>query len=127
MIFQLFRIRKTVKDIKDAKHDPRGFAAGQIQETALGAILAPLVPMLVLVAASFLLGYVAGDGSGFFKVLFWIFFIPTVIFSASMLALYRGIKNSLQRLFEMAVTRALLRQMPYMLRLVRSSNYTTFL
>ena len=93
MIFQLFRIRKTVKDIKDAKRDPRGFAAGQIQETALGAILAPLVPMLVLVVASFLLGYVAGDGSSFFKVLFWIFFIPAVIFSASMLALYRGIKK----------------------------------
>lgn len=93
MLLQLFRIRKTYKDIKEAKTDPRGFATGQIRETALGAILGPLVPMLVLVTISFVVGYIVGDGSGFFKVLFWIFFIPTCIFSVSMLALYRGVKK----------------------------------
>jgi hypothetical protein len=93
MIFQLFRIRKTYRDIKEAKNDPRGFAEGQLKETALGAILAPLVPMLVVVVLCFVFGYIVGDGSGFFRVVFWIFFIPFTIFLASMWALYRGMKK----------------------------------
>lgn len=93
MIFQLFRIRKTYRDIKEAKNDPRGFAEEQLKETALGAILAPLVPMFVVVVLCFVFGYMVGDGSGFFRVVFWIFFIPFTIFSASMWALYRGMKK----------------------------------
>lgn len=93
MLFQLFRIRKTYKDIKEAKNDPRGFAEGQIKETALGALLTPLIPMLIVVAFCFAFGYIVGDGSGFFRVVFWIFFIPFTIFSASIWALYRGMQK----------------------------------
>lgn len=93
MLFQLFRLRKTYKDIKEAKNDPRGFAEGQIKETALGALFTPLIPMLIVVALCFAFGYIIGDGSGFFRVVFWIFFIPFIIFSASIVALYKGVSK----------------------------------
>lgn len=81
MILQIFHIRKTIKDIKEARSNPSGFAVGQGKDFFLGLAIPILLPGTVLTIISFIFAFTSLLGGPYVaaKVFFWIFLIPTVV------------------------------------------------
>ncbi len=81
MILQIFHIRKTIRDIKDASENPASFAVGQGKELFLGAVLPLLLPVVVLtiVLAVFAFSSLLGGPFLLAKILFWIVVFPAFV------------------------------------------------
>lgn len=81
MLLRLFQIRKTYKDIKEARNNPRGFVMSEGKNFFLGLSIPFLLPgvFFILVSAIFAFTPFLNGPYMFAKVLFWIFLIPTVI------------------------------------------------
>lgn len=104
MIFQIFHIRKTIRDIKDASENPADFAVGQGKELFIGAVLPLLLPVVILtiVLAVFAFSSLLGGPFLLAKILFWIVIFPAVVSVLVIRKLYsilfskkiRSIKNT---------------------------------
>lgn len=81
MILQIFHIRKTIRDIKDASANPTGFATSQGKELFIGAVLPLLLPVVVLtiVLAVFAFSPLLGGPFLLAKIFFWIVVFPAVV------------------------------------------------
>ena len=80
MILQIFHVRKTIRDIKEASANPSGFAASQGKEHIIGAVLLLLLPVVILTAvlAVFSFSSLLGGPYLLAKILFWIVIFPAI-------------------------------------------------
>ncbi len=81
MFIQIFKLRQTYKDIKDAKNNPRDFAFSQGKGLFIGLALPFLIPGVFFIILSAIFGFTdfLGGPYDFAKILFWIFLVPTVV------------------------------------------------
>ncbi len=80
MILQIFHIRKTIRDIKEAGANPSGFAVGQGKELFIGAVLPLLLPAVVLTIVLAVFAFSSALGGPYLvaKILFWIVVFPAI-------------------------------------------------
>lgn len=96
MIFKIFKIKNTIKDLKE---NPGKFAGEEAGGFFLGMILGPIfVPLLVLILL-FILGFTSliGGPFGFFKFLFFLLLIPSSIIFWILFKAYKFIKGSAKK------------------------------
>ncbi len=91
----MFGIFKTILDVRKGIKNPTGLG----EELALDVFRAPILVFsivgILFLALMFLLGFtgVFGHPYGFFKVVFWILFIPFVIIDLTLWSVFRAYKN----------------------------------
>ncbi|MEZ4103544.1 MAG: hypothetical protein R3B55_03285 [Candidatus Paceibacterota bacterium] len=95
----IFGILKTYKDVKKGTADPTGFG----QDILLGVLKAPIIIFTVSgilgLAVFFVLGWTdfLSGPFGFFRVVFWILFIPFFFLEILFWKLYSKAKSLIQK------------------------------
>jgi hypothetical protein len=102
MIFKMFRMRKTVREIRS---DTGGFVADEAVGLVKGLLLIPVVIVLVGLALFFVLGFttVLGGPLGLFKVLFIIGACVSVLVFAVIYPIIRFVRRSTARVVRRGV------------------------
>lgn len=80
MIFQIFRIKKV---IKEARENPSKFAGSELGDLLWGIVTIPIIIGVLGIILFFIIGYTHWFGFqfGFFKFLFWVaLFVSLFIF-----------------------------------------------
>lgn len=99
MILQIFQLRKTLNDVKDAHKDPLIFIAKQLLGL-LGIWILVIIVVEVIVLVLLGLGgfsQVFGGTSGVARFFFWIFSVAFVIEMMILVAIWRRILKVLKR------------------------------
>lgn len=94
----MFGIFKTYRDIKKGINDPKALG----QELALDAIKTPVIISTIIAviffAALFILAFTGTFGGPFlfFKILFWVLFLPTLFIEAVLWMFIASIKHMME-------------------------------
>lgn len=96
MILKIFKIRSTVKELKE---DPGKFAGGEIGGMFLGMFIVPMILIVFFQALLFILGFTGllWGPFGFFKFLFFLFIFPSIIFFSILFRAYKMIKGTAKK------------------------------
>ena len=94
-IFKIFRIRKQVKNIREGAQDPAGFAGKQATDIVRGYVIILAFFTIIILSALFILGFTDFliESSIVARVLFWILFIPLLLFWSLISVTLRQLKR----------------------------------
>lgn len=94
----LFRILQFRNMAKEGLNDPKGFAKGQAKEAIIGALMVPVIGLILFLALLFVLSYtqLLGGPYGVAKFFFWLLTIAYAIGGFVIYTIYSTIKKAVK-------------------------------
>lgn len=104
MIFQIFRIRNTIKDVRE---DPGRFAGSELRDVLIGIIILPMLISLGGLTLLFSLGYLHFLGGPYIiaRIIFWIGVIVSVSIGYGIYKLIKALRKKTRHMVNIAVDR----------------------
>ncbi len=95
----MFRLYSLYKMWKEGTSDPKGFAKGQVLDAILGALIVPVVALILFLAFLFILSYthLLGGPYGVAKFFFWLLAIFYTLAGLLIHAIYKAFKGAITR------------------------------
>jgi hypothetical protein len=99
MILKIFKIRSTVKELKE---DPGKFAGEEAGGLVLGMFIIPFISGILFLGLLFILGFteILWGPFGFFKFLFFLFLFPSILVFFILLRSYKLIRQSTKKVVD---------------------------
>jgi len=102
MIFQIFKIRNTIKDVKN---NPSKFAGDELGNLFMSIFIMPIISGVTLLIGLFILGYThfLGGPYGFFRFLFVVSIIGVFCFFYMLKKVYNLIKQTTKNTLDQTI------------------------